>query len=370
MSHLVTAVQDDVMPGMPVQPEPTAVAPALLAWWAESGRKDLAWQRNPTRYRVWVSEIMLQQTQVTTVERYYDRFMQRFPSVAELAAAEPDSVLHLWSGLGYYARARNLHKAARLVVSHHAGELPDQIEDLQSLPGIGKSTAGAILALADDQRHPILDGNAKRVYARVFGVTGWPGQSAVQKELWAVAEACTPLTGAAVYTQAIMDLGATVCRRLNPGCDDCPLVDSCYARRHDLTGEIPGKRPKRVKPRRSTVVIMAVRNDGAILLQRRPDSGVWGGLWCFPETDSVDRVSEWCHVTVGSLPVETRVRPIVRHSFTHFDLDMTPVEARLAAVDSRLMDGDGWLWYNRSEPATVGLAAPVARLMERIGESI
>ncbi len=355
---------------MPVQPNTNAVAPSLLAWWAVKGRKNLAWQRNPTRYRVWVSEVMLQQTQVATVERYYDRFIRQFPTVTDLAAAEPDHVLHLWSGLGYYARARNLHKAARLIVDRHAGKLPGDIEALQSLPGIGRSTAGAILALADDQRHPILDGNAKRVYARVFGVTGWPGQSGVQKELWAVADGCTPVTGAAVYTQAIMDLGATVCRRLKPGCDGCPLVDSCHAQRHDLTDEIPGKRPKRTKPQRSTIVVMAVRDDGAILLQRRPDSGIWGGLWCFPETDMVDRVSEWCLANVGNLPEKTRVRPVVRHSFTHFDLDMTPVEARLTAVDGRLMDGDRWLWYNRDEPAAVGLAAPVARLMERIGESI
>lgn len=354
---------------MPVQPETNALAPALLAWWDVNGRKDLAWQRNPTRYRVWVSEIMLQQTQVATVERYYDRFMHRFPSVADLAAAELDSVLHLWSGLGYYARARNLHKAARLVVSRHAGEVPGQFEELRALPGIGRSTAGAILALVDDRRHPILDGNAKRVYARVFGVTGWPGRSAIQKELWALAEACTPETGTAVYTQAIMDLGATVCRRRNPGCDDCPLIESCHAHRYGQTDAIPGKRVSRTKPQRSTVIVMAMREDGAILLQKRPETGIWGGLWCFPETDAVDGVARWCHATVGKEPLETRVCPVVRHSFTHFDLDMTPVEARLAGCDDRIMDGDGWLWYNRHEPAAVGLAAPVARLMERIGES-
>jgi len=345
------------------------LAPALLAWWSIHGRKNLAWQRNPTRYRVWVSEVMLQQTQVTTVERYYDRFMTELPAVADLAAADSDLVLHLWSGLGYYARARNLHQAARVIVDQHDGELPDDIEALQSLPGIGRSTAGAILALADDRRHAILDGNAKRVYARVFGVSGWPGQGSVLNELWAVAEVCTPVTGAAVYTQAIMDLGATVCRRVRPQCDCCPLADSCVARRRDLIDSIPGKRAPRVKPQRSTVVVVAVRDDGAVLLQKRPNSGIWGGLWCFPETESVERVSDWCHATVGHTPHQTRVRAVVRHSFTHFDLEMTPVEARLSVTTARLMDGDGWLWYNRNEPAVVGLAAPVARLLERIGEA-
>jgi len=345
------------------------LAPALLAWWALHGRKNLAWQTNPTRYRVWISEVMLQQTQVTTVQRYYDRFMTELPAVADLAAADSDQVLHLWSGLGYYARARNLHKAARVIIDQHDGELPGDIGALQSLPGIGRSTAGAILALADDRRHAILDGNAKRVCARVCGVAGWPGQSAVLKELWAVAEACTPESGAAIYTQAIMDLGATVCRRVRPECDCCPLADSCVARRRNLVDSIPGKRPRRTKPQRATVVVVAVRQDGAVLLKKRPDAGIWGGLWCFPETESVERVADWCHATVGQLPDETRVGAIIRHSFTHFDLEMTPVEARLSTVDARLMDGDGWLWYNRHEPAVVGLAAPVARLLEKIGEA-
>jgi len=347
----------------------TGIAPALLAWWAVNGRKDLAWQRNPTRYRVWVSEVMLQQTQVKIVESYYDRFMTAFPAVSDLAAANPDQVLHLWSGLGYYARARNLHKAARLLVEQHAGELPGDVDVLQSLPGIGRSTAGAILALADDCPHPILDGNAKRVYARLFGIEGWPGQASVSKQLWAVADTCTPVAGAAIYTQAIMDLGATVCLRRHPACDRCPLASRCLARQGDLIDSIPGKRPQRTKPQRSTVIVIAVRADGAILLQKRPDTGVWGGLWCFPETDAVERVAEWCFAAVGHLPEDTQVRPVVRHSFTHFDLDMTPVEASLPVIAAQVMDGDGWLWYNRAEPATVGLAAPVARLLERIGES-
>ncbi len=345
-----------------------SVAPAILAWGAASGRKNLAWQHNPTRYRVWVSEIMLQQTQVVTVERYYDRFMTAFPGVADLAAGQLDYVLHLWSGLGYYARARNLHRAAQLVIDCHCGEVPDDVDLLQSLPGIGRSTAGAILALADNRRQPILDGNARRVYARVFGIAGWPGHRAVSKELWDMAEACTPPADAAAYTQAIMDLGATVCRRLRPRCDNCPLGKWCSARQHGLLDSIPGKRPKRVRPQRQAVIVLAARADGAVLLQKRSGAGIWGGLWCFPEIEAVDQVTDWCHVTAGYPPESIRVRPSFRHSFTHFDLDLTPVEARLAKTNVRIMDGDGWLWYKPDEPAAVGLAAPVARLLEGFGE--
>ena len=344
------------------------VAPALQDWWSQHGRKDLPWQRNPSRYRVWVSEIMLQQTQVTTVERYYDRFMEQFPDVADLAAAQQDEVLHLWSGLGYYARARNLHKAARIVVDQFDGRMPDSLEALESLPGIGRSTAGAILSLADNQGHAILDGNAKRVYARYFGIAGWPGQSRVMRELWQVAEACTPPDGAAVFTQAIMDLGAQVCGRRKPVCEQCPLHAECVARLSGSIEQIPGTKPKKAKPLRAVIIVMAVRDDGAVLLQKRPEQGIWGGLWSFPEVDRAEIVEDWCLRHVGQRPEQTRTRSIVRHSFTHFDLHMTPVEARLTSSDSRVMDGDGWLWYNLDEPAAVGLAAPVERLLDGIGE--
>ncbi len=349
-------------------PGAASVAPLLVDWWSRCGRTDLPWQREPTRYRVWVSEIMLQQTQVATVERYYDRFIAAFPDVAALATAEPDDVLHLWSGLGYYARARNLWKAAKLVVDQHGGEVPGDRDVLESLPGIGRSTAAAILALADDQSGAILDGNAKRVYARVFRIAGWPGHGAVQRTLWEIAAACTPTTGAGVFTQAIMDLGATVCRRSNPACDRCPLAAQCGARADGAVDAYPGRRSPRVKPRRSAILVIAVRDDGAVLLLRRPDMGIWGGLWCFPEVESVESVADWCLAELGRLPEQTRVRPVFHHSFTHFDLDMTPVEVRLARPDARAMDGDGRLWYNRADPAAVGLAAPVARLLERIGE--
>jgi len=344
------------------------IAPLLLAWWDAHGRKDLPWQRDPTPYRVWVSEIMLQQTQVATVERYYDRFLGVFPNVVALADAELDRVLHLWSGLGYYARARNLHKAARVVRDDCGGDLPDEIDALVALPGIGRSTAGAILALASDQRHPILDGNAKRVLARLFGVEGWTGSTANLKLLWQLAEDCTPAERPAHYTQAIMDLGATVCSRGRPACAKCPLDGPCRAYLDGLTDRIPAPRPKRNRGQRATVVVMLIREDGAVLLERRPDAGVWGGLWCFPEAAEVAGVADWCRTRVGVEPGRISVRPIVSHSFTHFDLDMTPVEAHVGGAPSRLMDGDRWLWYNRETPAAVGLAAPVARMLETVGD--
>ena len=344
------------------------VAPRLLTWWDAHGRKDLPWQTSPTPYRVWVSEIMLQQTQVATVERYYDRFLAAFPDIRVLAAADADTVMHLWSGLGYYARARNLQRAARIVCAEHGGVLPATPDELMSLPGIGRSTAGAILALSHDQRHPILDGNAKRVLARYFGVEGWTGSTATLQLLWQHAEDCTPVDRAADYTQAIMDLGATVCTRGTPGCDLCPLTDGCVARRANRTGEIPAPRPKRRRDRRKAFVMLLVRDDGSVLLEKRPDSGIWGGLWSLPEAETMEQIGDWCHARTGLAPGPIDVHPVVSHSFTHFDLDMTPVEVRIAPAPARAMDGDRWLWYNRDEPAVIGLAAPVARILESVGE--
>ncbi|MGI9341537.1 MAG: A/G-specific adenine glycosylase [Gammaproteobacteria bacterium] len=351
------------------QIEAASVAPTLLSWWEEFGRKDLPWQVNPSPYRVWISEIMLQQTQVATVERYYGRFLDAFPDVIALANAEPDAVLHLWSGLGYYARARNLHRAARVVRDEHDGEIPDDIDALVALPGIGRSTAGAVLALAHDQRHPILDGNAKRVLARFFAVEGWTGSTANLKKLWQFADECTPDDRPGNFTQAIMDLGATVCTRGKPACDDCPLTAGCRARIDGRTAEIPAPRPKRNRPQRETVVVILVRDDGSVLLERRPNAGIWGGLWCLPEAEDVNEVADWCQSRVGIVPVRLAVRAVVSHSFTHFDLDMTPVEARIMKPPAQVMDGDRWLWYNPERPAAVGLAAPVARMLESVGES-
>jgi A/G-specific adenine glycosylase len=347
---------------------PTDIATPLLAWWDHHGRKDLPWQREPTPYRVWVSEIMLQQTQVATVTRYYETFMRAFPDVIALADAPLDRVLHLWSGLGYYARARNLHRAAGVVRDRHAGIVPPAFDELAALPGIGRSTAGAILALSHGKQHPILDGNVRRVLARVFRIEGYPGDTEVSRRLWELAEACTPRKRVAHYTQAIMDLGATLCTRRRPACSVCPLASRCVAHQAGIAEQLPHRKPSKQRPQRATVVVLAVRRDGAVLLERRPDAGVWGGLWGFPETEDIDTVPGWCAERVGAAPDSVTVRPVLRHGFTHFDLDITPVEVRVGSVPPRVMDGDRWLWYNSREPAQVGLAAPVARLLAAVAD--
>lgn len=347
------------------------IAPALLDWWRRHGRKNLPWQQHPTPYRVWVSEIMLQQTQVATVERFYARFVTRFPDVSSLAAAPLDEVLHHWSGLGYYARARNLHRAAREVERRHGGTLPENFDALVALPGIGRSTAGAILALSLNQRHAILDGNAKRVIARVFGVTGWPGRASVARELWAHAEACTPAKDAAPYTQAIMDLGATRCTRAQPRCNVCPLEHLCSARAAGNQSELPGRAPKRARPSRSTTLLICLRQDGRVLLEKRPTEGIWGGLWGLPELTGPEQAEQFCTRRFGMRPTGSEPLSPVNHGFTHFDLTIMPVILHLDGAARVVREAsDETLWYNLREPARVGLAAPVARLLAQVGEKL
>jgi len=338
---------------------------ALLAWHGRAGRRELPWQAERSPYRVWISEIMLQQTQVATVIPYYERFMQRFPDLEALAAASLDEVLHHWSGLGYYARARNLHRAAQAVMQQHDGQFPGTIEQLRALPGIGRSTAGAILALARDQRHPILDGNVKRVLARVHAVAGWPGETAVEKRLWDLAEAHTPGVRVADYTQAIMDLGATVCRRSRPLCDACPLASLCSAREQGRQAEFPAPRPKRPRPRRRTRMLLLQGPDGALLLERRPLHGVWGGLWCPPELGE-ESASDWARRILGAAVDPAPSLPAVHHGFTHFELEIEPVPARLPALPGVAMEPGRWVWYNARSPARLGLAAVVSRLIEAL----
>ena len=261
-------------------------AERLLTWFHGHGRRDLPWQRNINAYRVWVSEIMLQQTQVKTVIPYYERFMARFPTVHDLAGAELDDVLHHWTGLGYYARGRNLHGAARVIVDDHGGELPPSVEELAALPGIGRSTAGAIAAIAGGVRAPILDGNVKRVLARFHAVSGYPGEAAVAKTLWGLADEHTPDRRVADYTQAIMDLGATLCTRSRPGCSNCPVAERCQALAADQIDRYPGRKPKKEKPVRAARMFIVHDGEGACLLERRPDEGIWGGLWTPPERSS------------------------------------------------------------------------------------
>ncbi|MFC6670456.1 A/G-specific adenine glycosylase [Marinobacterium aestuariivivens] len=334
---------------------------AVLDWFDRHGRHDLPWQARKTAYHTWVSEIMLQQTQVATVIPYFERFIARFPDVHSLAQAPQDEVLHLWTGLGYYARARNLHKAARIVASDFGGDFPDSVEGLEALPGIGRSTAGAILSIATGKRAAILDGNVKRVLARFYAVEGWPGAPAVMKELWQHAERNTPRQRVGDYTQAMMDLGATLCTRSKPSCLLCPLHSRCEALAQGRTAELPAPRPKKTLPVRQTLMLLIRNGAGEVMLQQRPPSGLWGGLWSLPEAaDLRDAEGE----TGLALDLES-VRPLapLRHTFSHFHLDITPVLIELRDAEA-VMEGVPRLWYNIRRPPSIGLAAPVKRLLE------
>ena len=345
----------------------TDFAERVLAWFETHGRKDLPWQQQPTPYRVWVSEIMLQQTQVKTVIPYYQRFMARFPDIASLADAPEDAVLHRWSGLGYYARARNLHKAAQQIRDLYNGVFPERFEQLEALPGIGRSTAGAILSLACGQRHTILDGNVKRVLARYHAVHGWPGNSSVLRELWSLAEATTPLQQVAAYNQAMMDLGATLCRRGTPDCTNCPVQVRCAAKQQNIQRTLPSPRPRKTLPVRKVRMLILQDEQQGAWLQKRPPGGIWGGLWSFPEFEKVAAMRNW--LDEKALDVDVREYDTVRHTFSHFHLDITPCLARLQNPAFSVMEGDGGVWYNSVQPGVLGLPAPVQRLLDKFQAS-
>ncbi|MEX1199108.1 MAG: A/G-specific adenine glycosylase [Pseudohongiellaceae bacterium] len=352
----------------------TTFAKRMLAWHARHGRHDLPWQQSPDPYRVWISEIMLQQTRVSTVIPYYQRFLSRFPTVTDLAAATEDEILHLWTGLGYYARARNLHRAAREITDTHGGRFPDSIESLEKLPGIGRSTAGAILSLGHGIPAPILDGNVKRVLARCFAVSGWPGRTAVARELWRLSEELTPDDRrAGDYNQAMMDLGATVCTRSRPDCEHCPLAGQCIARREATIEYFPGRKPARTLPRRQACMVMITDDHGRVLLRKRPSPGIWGGLWSFPECDTPGEALPLADSLPGAAPVHSRTTrtpepwTALRHIFSHYHLDITPVRISARAVET-VAESDDTLWYPLDHSIPVGLAAPVRRLLDRLAE--
>ncbi|MFP4076104.1 MAG: A/G-specific adenine glycosylase [Halochromatium sp.] len=338
----------------------------LLAWFDEHGRHDLPWQRAATPYRVWISEIMLQQTQVAVVVPYFERFMARFPDVASLAAAELDEVLHLWSGLGYYARARHLHRAARIVVADHHGRVPERIEALEALPGIGRSTAGAILSLALGQPHPILDGNCKRVLARCFAVSGWPGSSAVLARLWALAEALTPVARVGAFNQAMMDLGATRCTRAKPACHACPLAAGCRALALAAVGAYPAPKPRKQAPRRAVQLLLIRDPRARLLLQQRPPAGIWGGLWTPPEIGLEETAEAWCRARLDVSVAHLEKRPPRRHTFSHFQLEMRPLQVRLATQPTRVADDAATTWVDPAAPGDLGLPAPISRLLAEL----
>jgi A/G-specific adenine glycosylase len=340
-------------------------APSLLRWFDTDGRKDLPWQRDPTPYRVWVSEIMLQQTQVATVTGYFARFMGRFPDIRSLASARLDEVLHLWSGLGYYARARNLRRAAQAVVQSHGGEFPRTLDEVMALPGIGRSTAGAILALACGERHPILDGNVRRVLARYFGIEGDPGDAAVEQRLWALADACTPYERAAEYTQGIMDLGATVCSRSRPACLLCPVNPDCVARQWNRQDQLPAKRRRPRRTEREAWLVVARRGQRKVLVERRPPAGIWGGLWGLPEFPTRSHAEQWCREQLSGSSVPQRGEPL-RHAFSHFDYEMRPLVVHCLGKAAGLRDDDRYRWYDVANPAKVGLPRPISTLIARV----
>lgn len=367
-------------------------AQTALAWFDQHGRKHLPWQQDITAYSVWVSEIMLQQTQVSTVIPYYERFMQSFPTVTALAEAPQEDVLHHWTGLGYYARARNLHKAAQAIANDHNGEFPTDFEDVLALPGIGRSTAGAILSIADHQIHAILDGNVKRVLTRFFAVEGWTGSKTVENQLWEFADQLTPQQRIADYTQVMMDLGATVCTRSKPKCEECPLQVECLAFASVRQAELPHKKPKKTIPTKYTTVLIPMLYD-RVLMTKRPDEGIWGGLWWFegeftleqqalpadlaeaaPEANTEFMVAGQPH---GVNAVESL--PEFKHTFSHFHLHIQPViiylaeaqagpdaQGRVAEASPNYVANNLQQWVDYHQPADIGLCKPAITIFNQL----
>jgi len=337
-------------------------APALIAWQKRHGRHDLPWQQTRDAYAVWLSEIMLQQTQVVAVIPYYQRFLQRFPTIAALAGAAADDVLALWSGLGYYSRARNLHRAAQVIVAEHGGSFPRTLDAVMALPGIGRSTAAAILVFACGKRGAILDGNVKRVLARVRGIAGYPGETAVAAQLWREAELLLPKTGLRAYTQGLMDLGATICARRNPRCTECPVQALCVAHRTGRTAELPTPKPRKALPQRRTKMLVLQR-AGEVLLEKRPAPGIWGGLWCFPEADADADVVEICARRFGARIELREALPVIAHGFTHYRLDILPQPAAVTAWPQRVAE-PGLVWLSLEDARTAAIPTPVRNILK------
>ena len=335
---------------------------ALLDWFDQHGRKDLPWQKNISPYRVWVSEIMLQQTQVNSVIPYFERFIQAFPSIDKLALAEADRVLSLWAGLGYYARARNLHKTAQIIHTEYQGEFPQSLEELTSLPGIGRSTAGAIISISMQGCAAILDGNVKRVLTRFLAIDGWPGKSSVEKKLWHYAEHFTPTKRVADYTQAIMDLGATLCTRSKPNCHLCPLSPECKALKSGQQDQFPTSKPKKDIPTRSAFFLILQDQQGKVLMEKRPPNGIWGGLWSLPEHEDEETllhcIEQQHHCSLKLIKPGKKLH----HTFSHFRLIIQPIHATTVTQPNHILEPDRWDWFNQEELKEKGLPAPVSKL--------
>lgn len=351
----------------------------LLTWYDQHGRKNLPWQQDINPYRVWVSEIMLQQTQVKTVIPYFHNFMARFPDVQALADAEQDTVLKHWSGLGYYARARNMHKTAKMVCDEFSGEFPSDLDAMQTLPGVGRSTAAAILSIANNQKQAILDGNVKRVISRVFMIKGWSGKSAVLKKMWELVEQLVPEQRNADYTQAIMDLGATLCTRSKPQCEKCPFNVDCLAYQHNTIIDFPAKKPKKTLPEKYAVMLIIQDHNKAVYMQKRPPVGIWGGLWCFPQFEKEAQAEAWLHdhfsLKAHKALMQGEKQEQLVHVFSHFRLTIQPIiidlnkllnSALKTPIKQRVMETDDSLWYNIETEFNGGLASPVQTLLNKL----
>ena len=344
----------------------------ILSWFDQAGRHALPWRHHINPYRVWISEIMLQQTQVNTVIPYFERFIQKFPSLEHLANSKEDEVLHLWTGLGYYSRARNLYKTAQIISKNYQGQFPDDLEQLQNLPGIGLSTAGAIRAIGFNKLAPILDANVKRVLTRYHAIAGWPGSPVISKQLWALAGKHTSPIRPADYTQAIMDLGATICTRQQPKCVLCPLESECEAHKQERASFFPYRKPRKNLKTRDVYFILLRNKNGDILLQKRPPTGIWGSLWSLPELSPDTNINNWCTEFYSGKILNINYWPSFRHTFSHFHLHITPVLINIEdpkgsiSTAKQIREIADTIWYNPKMPVECGLASPVKKLLEGI----
>lgn len=345
-------------------------AQTISKWQKTEGRHDLPWQNTQDPYCIWLSEIMLQQTQVGTVINYYHRFLARFPTLADLAKASQSDVLAYWAGLGYYARARNLHRCAQTIMAHWGGQFPKTPDEIATLPGIGRSTAAAIAAFSFGTRAPILDGNVKRVFTRFFGVSGYPGTKTVETQLWSIAQSildCSPNDLDMIsYTQGLMDLGATRCTRTQPDCATCPLTHSCYANLHNAQKELPSPRPRQTVPQRACHMMILLHDD-KVMLEKRPQNGIWGGLWCLPQFDDFDAFENAC-MKLRVKPSTTNKMAAIQHTFTHFKLQITPWWLE---IDSLALEepNNPIRWQPLGKLAETGLPAPVQKILQGINQS-
>ncbi len=340
----------------------SAFASRLIAWQKQHGRHDLPWQNTSDAYAIYVSEIMLQQSQVSTVIGYYQKFMQRFPDLASLASASQEEVLEHWSGLGYYSRARNLHKTASIIMNTHHGVFPNDVAVMQSLPGIGRSTAAAIASFAFNQIETILDGNVKRVLARYFRVEGWTSSPKVEKALWAIAESLLPKQEMVAYTQGLMDLGSAICTRSKPKCSDCPMQDGCAALQADCVQSLPTPKPRKVVPQKSTTMLV-LRQGQQILLEKRPPSGIWGGLWSFPETDGAEDLSALVQQRFGLSATAHPPLATINHAFSHYKLSIQVQPMQLTQAFTQVGEPQ-YIWLSLEQANAAAIPTPVRKILQ------